>query len=897
MTEAASTPEDESLARNYHTSLDSYEQWLAEEPTNSFALHHMGMLIEEEKRTPEGLASAEDLYRKAIAANDNNVDALVSLASLLSKDGKRKAEAKALFEKGMGSTFGPTRPRLYKNYAILLKDDASTAEEAKGLFMQCSELDKHNASVYITLAEMHEKSDPQLAKRYLDLASHSDPDNNLCHSKLGNYYEKQEEYNSAAEYYRNAIKLDRHQFKQWFQLGRVYETIFAKSFCKKFPSESKQQKSHGKQMTAVDLYFDAYCTEKVEPIPKEQIQAIHGFTYLIQAMTCYKKGMEVAREQKVLERTGALKNRMKAVRKRFPWIDEEPQADISNLMQIQPSRTRTFNISGDISVSPTLSGQTESEGELYPCLSTPVSGMRCIRGHPMKRVSHKPPTYSRLATWACEECHLSIGGIERSKYGAFYCPICKYDLCYACSLKPRSSHFYADPPREIGQGGMGKIMRVFDPYRGTYSAVKVVYNAKKAVLEREVQAMVKCKDPNVVTVFKDNPLESQGDGLSFAMELMAGSLQDVLNDGPVHENIARQWICDSLCALVSLKRNGIFHRDIKPANILLSMTNAFCEQKCDTAANSSPTTEEYPPLTSSGTLDLERMKLESITVTARRVKLADFGICTEADVALHFPTMGTRPQGGTRHTRFAGTDFYASPESQDTLDPKVNHKSDVYSLGQAWYVLLTGSTAPIKHDESGNISLPFSATEDAKVILRKMTAKNPADRPTAEDVLSWPYFKHVQKARSDKRPPGTHSLEYVFSKSNEGIESLEDFNHRKGLWKAAGAAGNDHGALTDHTVVGGVLTEGGGTDTDSWRSLSDSSESSSYESSEDDDEDIASKSGHTRSSTGKRSHNSTSGTRSDVASEEVKALRRRVAELEARVAELELENSELKSRK
>eukprot|EP00744_Colponema_vietnamica_P007335 GILI01010571.1.p1 GENE.GILI01010571.1~~GILI01010571.1.p1 ORF type:complete len:941 (-),score=128.59 GILI01010571.1:233-3055(-) len=926
MAEAASSAADESLMRNFDTSLESYSRWMEEEPTNTFVLHHMGMLIEEELRTPEGLAKAEDLYRRALAANNNNIDALVSLASLLTKDTNRRPEALKLFEAGMELPLGKTRPRLLKNYAILLKNDTATEEKAKFYFMKCSDLDKHNASVYITLADMHEKADVRLAKNYLDLACSSDPDNNLVHSKLGGHHEKLGEYNNAAEYYRNAIKIDKNQHKQWFQLGRVYETIFAKSFCKNFPTEVPKHHVNGKPntMSPIDLYFDAYRTESVDPVPKEKIRAMHGFGYLLQAVACYKRALLIAKEQKMMERTGALRNRLKAVRKRFPWVDDEPAVDLSGLMQPHSTRTKTF-LSSDHAISPQLSNLSGDPVDLLPCLTTPISGMKCIRGHPMRRVSHKPPTYSRLATWACEECHLSIGGIERSRYGAFYCPICKYDLCYACTLKPRCSHYYADAPKEIGHGGMGKIMKVFDPFRGAYSAVKVIFNAKKAVLEREVQCMQKCKDPNVVTVYKENPfdgLAGQDGGMSFAMELMAGSLQDVLNLGPVHENIARQWICDALCALVSLKKNGIFHRDIKPANILLSIPNSFPSNasmssnasvgggssigyESASAASTSPTTlEEYPPLTK-GSLDANSMKLTSLSSVARRVKLADFGICTEADP--HFLSTQQRfgpasAAGGTRHTRFAGTDFYASPESQDTLDPKVNHKSDVYSLGVAWYAVLTGCAKP--YDNNGNLVFTFPITDDCKNIIKRMIQKSPHDRPNAEDVLSYPYFRHIRDTRSDTRSAKALALDYILSKSNEGVETLEQFTIRRDAWVAQCNDSAEPGALAEHTVAAGSSR---GTATRSSYSMSSSSSSSESEYSDSNDSDLESelegsnqqtedrRSKRSYSSTGKSTRDSNSAKLTD--SGEVAALKKRVAELEARVASLEKENAELRSSK
>src|SRR4029450_189336 len=126
------------------------------------------------------------------------------------------------------------------------------------------------------------------------------------------------------------------------------------------------------------------------------------------------------------------------------------------------------------------------------------------------------------------------------------------------------------------------------------------------------------------------------DGRYFIVEeyLPGGSLADLMAKGEaISQDEALRWCRDALRAVDYAHQSGIVHRDLKPGNLMLNQE--------------------------------------------REVKVTDFGIA--------------RRVGGPRLTKTGdekGTPLYMSPEQIRTPD-KVDHLSDVYSMGVVLYELLT----------------------------------------------------------------------------------------------------------------------------------------------------------------------------------------------------------------
>ena len=127
---------------------------------------------------------------------------------------------------------------------------------------------------------------------------------------------------------------------------------------------------------------------------------------------------------------------------------------------------------------------------------------------------------------------------------------------------------------EIGRGGMGVVLRAYDPKLQREVALKVVRTASadaEARLVREAQAMARLSHPNVVAVYdvavQEDDTQSQ---VVMAMEYVPGT---DLRHWLVHEERAPEAIVEAFVAagrgLAAAHAEGLLHRDFKAANVLV----------------------------------------------------------------------------------------------------------------------------------------------------------------------------------------------------------------------------------------------------------------------------------------------------------------------------------------
>ncbi|MBL8910911.1 MAG: serine/threonine protein kinase [Archangium sp.] len=123
----------------------------------------------------------------------------------------------------------------------------------------------------------------------------------------------------------------------------------------------------------------------------------------------------------------------------------------------------------------------------------------------------------------------------------------------------------------LGEGGMGRVLRAYDPQLDRRCALKLVKAERAspeaaARLVREAQAMAKLQHPNIVTVFD----AGENDGEVFvAMELVEGpSFADWLKSARPWREVVERF-CEAGLGLQAAHDAGLVHRDFKPANVLL----------------------------------------------------------------------------------------------------------------------------------------------------------------------------------------------------------------------------------------------------------------------------------------------------------------------------------------
>jgi tRNA A-37 threonylcarbamoyl transferase component Bud32 len=213
---------------------------------------------------------------------------------------------------------------------------------------------------------------------------------------------------------------------------------------------------------------------------------------------------------------------------------------------------------------------------------------------------------------------------------------------------------------KLGQGGMGMVFRAVDTTLDRTVALKIIlpqYAGDEGLRERflqEAQATVKVRSPHVAEVYdcgvwNDVPF--------LTMELLVGVTLDQKSK-PMALDTWRRIAFGIAKGLADAHRSGMIHRDLKPGNIHLGTD----------ARTNKPT-----------------------------VKIIDFGLARPVDRKVEMTKSGV----------MLGTPAYMSLEQAH--GEKVDHRTDLYSLGVILYQLATGK-------------LPYSNTTSVMAILTELAA-------------------------------------------------------------------------------------------------------------------------------------------------------------------------------
>lgn len=251
----------------------------------------------------------------------------------------------------------------------------------------------------------------------------------------------------------------------------------------------------------------------------------------------------------------------------------------------------------------------------------------------------------------------------------------------------------------IGRGAAAGVYRASDESLGREVALKVFTREGGepellARQEAEIRILASLIHPCLVTLF-DAGNDPAMERSFVVMEYVPGpDLRRLLREGPLDSASIASMGADVAEALDYVHGRGVIHRDIKPGNVLLYKPRPW-EPECQW-----------------------------------RAKLADFGIAR---------VMEEEHLTGTGRT--VGTAAYLSPEQ--ALGEHLDGASDVYSLGLVLLECFTRHVEfPGSQIESGvarlhrDPVLPDSLGPEWKALLAAMTARHPADRPSAAEAAT-----------------------------------------------------------------------------------------------------------------------------------------------------------------
>lgn len=278
----------------------------------------------------------------------------------------------------------------------------------------------------------------------------------------------------------------------------------------------------------------------------------------------------------------------------------------------------------------------------------------------------------------------------------------------------------------LASGGAGVVYKAENLHLGKPVAIKMIRDAAlsgsdvEARFLQEARATSHLSHPNIVSIYE---FGTSVDGRPFiVMEWIEGTSLGALikKDGPLKLETSLsifEQICD---AMTHAHKRGVLHRDLKPSNIMLTPNFGDPEG-------------------------------------AWQVHIIDFGIAKVIEQI-------DKPQL-TQTGDVFGTPVYMSPEQGS--GKKVDHRSDLYSLGCLMYETLTGrppfcgDTAVallIEHQSADIPSINAHTSKSSRFpqaldkLIQSLLAKLPEDRPQSIEQVK-KSFDAIRNPVTEKKQP------------------------------------------------------------------------------------------------------------------------------------------------
>jgi serine/threonine protein kinase len=241
---------------------------------------------------------------------------------------------------------------------------------------------------------------------------------------------------------------------------------------------------------------------------------------------------------------------------------------------------------------------------------------------------------------------------------------------------------------QIGAGGMATIYKAYQPGMDRDVAIKILppYLAQDEQFiqrfQQEARAIAKLEHAHILPVFDYG--KHEGTTYIAMRYVKAGTLKEYMSNGQLPLNEISRIIGQIGSALDYAHQEGIIHRDVKPSNVLI-----------DDQGNT---------------------------------YLTDFGLARMMESSKKFTSSGVS----------VGTPAYMSPEQGKGA--KVDHRSDIYSLGVVLFEMATGQ-------------VPFEAETPLAVLLKHITDPLPLPhtlKPTLPEQVERVILRALAKEPADR---------------------------------------------------------------------------------------------------------------------------------------------------
>ncbi|XP_009612170.1 mitogen-activated protein kinase 19-like isoform X1 [Nicotiana tabacum] len=325
----------------------------------------------------------------------------------------------------------------------------------------------------------------------------------------------------------------------------------------------------------------------------------------------------------------------------------------------------------------------------------------------------------------------------------------------------------------IGKGSYGVVCAAIDTHTGEKVAIKKItdifeHTSDAIRILREIKLLRLLRHPDIVDIKRIMLPPSRRDfrDIYVVFELMESDLHHVIkaNDDLTHEH-HRFFLYQMLRALKYMHTANVYHRDLKPKNIL---ANANCKLKiCDlglarVAFSDTPTTVLWTDYVATRWYRAPELCGSFFSKYTPAIDIWSIG-CIFAEVLTGKPLF---PGKSIVHQLDLMTDLLGTPPA-DTISGVRNEKARKYLNSMR-------KKNPVPFTEKFPDADPL-----VLLLLQRLLAFDPKDRPTAEEALSDPYFKGLAKIEREPSCRPISNLEFEFEKRRVTKEDIKELIYRE----------------------------------------------------------------------------------------------------------------------